>query len=231
MAAGGNHVASVTGEILFVFNNRKCPLSTHCRHSLTVKQRTVSTAASDFDYSSPTVPDAALFVAADEPLLVFPSAKAAERSLEAIDVENGVYSAAYGPKGEPYRIASTGSEVVIERTAGPDAPENLKTLLVQYLHATERPCDPDAPLETLVAAVWKIESDFWQENDPYGDRFSKPVPRSCCVAVVLILATLLYVLITRHWTAIPLVILMTLLIGGIAALAKRKADRLEFGRR
>ena len=60
--------------------------------------------AIDFAYDAATVPPSALFVAADEPLLVFPSVAAAERYLEAIDVENGVYPAAYGPNGELYRI-------------------------------------------------------------------------------------------------------------------------------
>ena len=57
--------------------------------------------ASDLDDSSATVPSGTLFVAADEPLLVFPSVSVAESHLEAIDVENGVYPAAFGPNGEP----------------------------------------------------------------------------------------------------------------------------------
>jgi hypothetical protein len=64
--------------------------------------------AIDFDYASTAVAPGALFVAADEPLLVYPSVGAAERDLEAIDVENGVYTAAYGPNGEPYRIRNEG---------------------------------------------------------------------------------------------------------------------------
>ncbi len=188
----------------------------------------MSTSADEFDYSSTTVPEAALFVAADEPLLVFPSAAAAERYLEAIDVADGVYPAAYGPRGEPYRIGSTGSEVVIERTDEPARPDELKALLIRYLEEAEHSRDLDAPLESLVATVWKIESDFWQEHDPYGDRFSKPVPRSCCVAVALIPATLLYVLIDVDWKELLVIPMMTLLIGGIAALARRKANQLDF---
>jgi hypothetical protein len=64
----------------------------------------VSTGSNDFDYESPTVPERALFVAADEPLLIFPSIIAAERWLEAIDVENGVYPAAFGPNGSLLRL-------------------------------------------------------------------------------------------------------------------------------
>jgi hypothetical protein len=76
--------------------------------------------------------------------------------------------------------------------------------------------------------VWRYESEFWEENDPYGDRFSRPIPRSCCVAIVLIPATALYVLIRRDWAAVPFVIVMALLFWGVAELARRKADRLDF---
>lgn len=55
----------------------------------------MTTRASDFDHTE-EVPDGALFVAADEPLLVFPSVAAAAGYLEAVDVEDGVYPAAYG---------------------------------------------------------------------------------------------------------------------------------------
>lgn len=61
----------------------------------------MATNATDFDYTSPTVPSGALFVAADEPLLIYPSVAAAESHLEAVDVEDGVYPSAYGPNGEP----------------------------------------------------------------------------------------------------------------------------------
>jgi hypothetical protein len=153
----------------------------------------VTTTANDFDYSSPTVPDAALFVAADEPLLVFPSARAAEQYLEAIDVDNGVYPAAYGPRGEPYRILSAGKGVLIEGTGEPYKPDELKALLVRYLAGSHGSADGTASLESLVARVWKIESEFWQEHDPYGDRFGSRIPVWGCLAIVLGLAMVLYI--------------------------------------
>jgi hypothetical protein len=55
-------------------------------------KRKVSIKGDEFDHSSAAVPGGALFVAADEPCLVFPSPAAAEQYLEAIDVENGLYT-------------------------------------------------------------------------------------------------------------------------------------------
>ena len=98
----------------------------------------MATDATDFDYDSATVPPGALFVAADEPLLVYPSMAAAERHLEATDVKNGVYPVAYGPNGEPYRIASEGDCVIIEATGEPSKPDEFRLLLLRYLEATDR---------------------------------------------------------------------------------------------
>jgi len=152
----------------------------------------VVTNAADFDYSSATVPPGALFVAADEPLLVYPSVAAAERDLEAIDVENGVYPAAYGPNGEPYRIGSEGNRVIIERTGDPNRPDELSVLLKRYLEAIGRAPDATATLDDMVATTWTIESDFWQEHDPYGDRFGTRIPLWGCIAFVIVVAIALY---------------------------------------
>ena len=190
----------------------------------------MSPATDDFDYGSATVPPGALFVAADEPLLVFPSLRAAERWIEAVDVENGVYPTAFGPNGEPYRIRCTGKRVVIEPTGEPNRPEDLRVLLLRYLQSTGQTFEDDASTSELVQQVWRWQSEFWQENDPYGDRFSKPVPRSCCVVFLLIPATVVYVLVTRDWTAIPFIVAMTLLFWGVAELARRKADHMDFRR-
>ena len=151
--------------------------------------------ADEFDYSSERVPEAVLFVTADEPLLVFPSVAAAERYLEAIDVENGVYPAAYGPHGEPHRIGSDGSQVFIERIDGPDRPDELKALLLRCLGGRGRPADPAAPLDTLVAEAWAIESEFWREHDPFGERFGTRISFWSCAALLLVVAAALYVLV------------------------------------
>ena len=150
------------------------------------------TDAIDFDYASATVAPGALFVAADEPLLVYPSVAAAERDLEAIDVENGVYPAAYGPNGKPYRIRSEGNRVIIEPTGEPNRPDELSLLLLRYLEATGRTPDAAATFGDLVATVWAIERDFWQEHDPYGDRFSTRIPPWGCIAFVVLVAVILY---------------------------------------
>ena len=152
----------------------------------------MSTSANNFDYGSGTVPDGALFVAADEPLLVFPSVKAAEGYLEVIDVEDGVYPAAYGPNGEPFRVSSEGGRVAIEHTGEPNRPGELKALLLRYLEACSRPADASTSLNELVASVWAMESDFWQKHDPYGDRFAARIPWWGCVGFIIAAVVALY---------------------------------------
>lgn len=141
-----------------------------------MEQGSVTANATDFDYTSPTVPSGALFVAADEPLLIFPSAAAAERNLEAIDVEEGVYPAAYGPNGEPYRIGSEGNRVIVERTGEPNKPDELRALILRYLEALGRAPEVTATFGELVATAWATESQFWQEHDPFSDRFAPRIP-------------------------------------------------------
>jgi hypothetical protein len=135
-----------------------------------------------------------LFVAADEPLLIYPSVAAAERDLEAIDVEDGVYPVAYGPNGEPFRIRSEGNRVIIEPTGEPNRPDELRRLLVRYLEATGCAPDATATLDDLAASAWGVESDFWQEHDPFGDRFGTRIPAWGCVAFIVVVAFILYVL-------------------------------------
>lgn len=155
--------------------------------------RRVATDAKDFDYASVTVPHGALFVQADEPLLIYPSVAAAERHLEAIDVEEGIYPAAYGPKGEPYRVGTEGNRVIIERTGEGNKPDELRALVLHYLEAIGGKSDPKASLDELVAEAWASESDFWQMHDPYSERFAARIPLWGCVAVVLLVAVAIYV--------------------------------------
>lgn len=152
-------------------------------------------ATDDFDYGSATVPEGAIFVAADEPLLIYPSARAAERDLEAIDVDNGLYPAAFGPNGEPYRIGTAGRHVTIEPTGEAARPEELRTLLVRYLEAIGNPAAETDSLAELAARAWRAESDFWQEHDPYGDRFGGRIPLWGCAAFVAGIAAIAYLLL------------------------------------
>lgn len=146
----------------------------------------------DFDYASATVPFGALFVEADEPLMVYPSVAAAEQHLEAVDVENGIYPAAYGPNGEPYRIGVEGNCVIIEPTGDSNEPGNLSLLLLRYLEAKGRIPDATATFDDLVATVWAIESDFWREHDPNGDRFGTRISLWGCTALVALVAVAFY---------------------------------------
>lgn len=151
----------------------------------------MATEQTDFDYDPATVPRGALFVAADEPLLVYPSVAAAQRHLEAIDAESGVYPIAFGPHGEPYRVGSEGKRVIVKATGEPNRPDELRLLLERYLEAIGRAPEA-ATFDELVATVWRIESEFWQEHDPYGDRFGTRIPAWGCVAFLLVLAVALY---------------------------------------
>ena len=147
----------------------------------------------DFDYASDSVPPGTIFVAADEPLVVYPSVVAAERHLEAEDVRNGVYPVAYGANGKPYRIRSDGRHVIIEPTGEPNRPGELRLLLQRFLEATGRIPAANSTDDDLVATVWAIESEFWREHDPYGDRFGTRVPLWGCIGFLLLMAAGFYV--------------------------------------
>lgn len=82
-----------------------------------------------------------LIVAADEPALLFSSVKAAEGYLEAVDVRNGVYTAAYGPAGEPFSITAVGDHVVIRQSTDEPLPNQLVQLLQKLLPSEERSDD------------------------------------------------------------------------------------------
>jgi hypothetical protein len=146
----------------------------------------------DFSYESPTAPPGALFVEGDEPLLIFPSVSAAKRYIEAPDVADGIYRAAYGPNGEPYRVSSDGNRVMIERTDGPESPYALKLLLLRYLEACGDPADATQSLEELVSAAWSMERDFWLANDPHNHRFANRLPIWGCIGVVGAICIILY---------------------------------------
>jgi hypothetical protein len=188
----------------------------------------VEATGGDFDYGSPTVPDGALFVAADKSLLVFPSVRAAERYIQAVRVENGVYKSAYGPNGEPYRVESKRKRVIIEPTGDPNRPEELRTLLSSYLQNIGQPFEDNAPTPELVQQVWRWESDFWQENDPYGDRFSRPLPGWCCFSLLAIPAALLFLLVTKFREPLLGFLIAALVLWPVGVLAKRRADRTDF---
>lgn len=89
-----------------------------------------------------------LIVAADEPALMFSSIQNAESYLEAIDVLDGVYRAAFGPAGERFNIEAAGDRVVIRRLDETPDPEGLVRLLRRASGAN---LPEDADLPTLLA--------------------------------------------------------------------------------
>lgn len=149
----------------------------------------------DFAYTSVAMPSGGIFIPADEPLLVFPSIRAAERYIEVTDIETGVYSVAYGPRAEPYNITHVGKKAVVQSVAGSCRPDDLKPLLIRYLEAIGQNPNLDSSLDQLVKAVWDYERDFWAENDPDGDRFSKRVPVWGCLAALALMALAVFLIL------------------------------------
>jgi hypothetical protein len=132
-----------------------------------------------------------IFVEADEPLLIFHDLKVAEWYLEAEDVRNGVYPRAFGPSGEQYSINVDGSRVIISRVDAPADGTGLMSLLRRYLVAVGEQPDDNATLSELVASA----EAFWDERDPMGDRFSKPIPWwGCLLAAIAVGAVAAYIL-------------------------------------
>jgi hypothetical protein len=127
-----------------------------------------------------------LFVEADEPLLVFPNIRLAERYLEAEDVRIGTYPRAFGPSGEQYSIDADGSRVIISQIDTAVDVAGLMALLRRSLAAVGEPADDDLTLPELVAAA----EAFWKDRDPMDERFSKPMPWWGCLLVVIALGAI-----------------------------------------
>lgn len=96
------------------------------------------------------MPQVKLIVAADEPAIFFASLQDAESWMEAMDVEDGVYSAAFGPNGEPYTVSTDGTRVNIEETGEAPQPEALKALLLKYFDALGEKPSADLELAALL---------------------------------------------------------------------------------
>lgn len=96
------------------------------------------------------MPEVKLIVAADEPAIFFASVEDAESWMEAVDVEDGVYSAAFGPSGEPHGITTDGTCVRIAETGESPQPEALKALLLRYFDAIGEKPSTDLDLPTLL---------------------------------------------------------------------------------
>lgn len=89
-----------------------------------------------------------LVVAADEPAIIFSSIENAEAYLEALDVRDGVYGAAFGPAGERFSIEAIGERVVVRRLDLTPDPKGLFELLRR---ASDGNVPQDADLPTLLA--------------------------------------------------------------------------------
>ena len=91
-----------------------------------------------------------LIVAADEPAIFFASVEDAERWMEPIDVKNAVYSAAFGPAGEPHTISTDGTSVFIRQTSDALQPEALRAVMLRYLAAIGETTSDDISLPALL---------------------------------------------------------------------------------
>ena len=75
-----------------------------------------------------------LIVEAEEPVF-FSTREAAEAYMEPIDVQDGIYSAAYDQYGNTYSIDILDDKVVIDTSAGNENAEaKLRDILFQFLH-------------------------------------------------------------------------------------------------
>ena len=151
--------------------------------------------STDFSYGAPTVPPGAIFVVGDQVSPVYPSAAAAERVLSPVYVENGRYPIAYGPQGERYHVVRKGRRVSIHRTGEADSPDELRQLLLKHLEQTHQAADERQSLPELVERVWQSEREFWNLNDPYGERFGTRVPWWGCVGFMVIVGLVIYAII------------------------------------
>lgn len=70
--------------------------------------------------------------------------------MEAIDVRDGVYTAAYGPNGEPYSIGTEGERVIIRPTGEPPQPEKLRALILPYFDFIGEKPDDNVSLASLL---------------------------------------------------------------------------------
>lgn len=91
-----------------------------------------------------------LIVAADEPAIFFASLEDAERWMEPIDVAEGVYSAAFGPAGEPHTISTDGTSVYIRQAGDMPQPDALRAVILRYLAATGETVSDDVGLPALL---------------------------------------------------------------------------------
>jgi hypothetical protein len=106
-----------------------------------------------------------IFVWAPNDLLVFPSPKAAENYLEAVDVENGVYTAAFDSQELQLKIQAKeptkrglglvwGGRVTVEPAEGkPTHMVELETILRKFIQATGKHSEEwlrSAPTEQLL---------------------------------------------------------------------------------
>lgn len=139
-----------------------------------------------------SVPPDVLFIEADEPLLIFASSADARSCLEPVDVEGGVYSTAYGPQGQVYRLGCKGGHVTIERTGEEDRPEALKELLLRYFEGCKDPADEGEPLDVLVERAWSIECDYRDRCGSEDERRRFRMPLWGYVALIAIPAAILY---------------------------------------
>lgn len=70
--------------------------------------------------------------------------------MEPIDVQEGVYKAAYGPASELYAISTDGQHVIIEPTGEAPKPDALKATLLRFFAALGEQTDDSMTLPDLL---------------------------------------------------------------------------------
>lgn len=91
-------------------------------------------------------------VEADEPALFFRSKRDVETSLEAIDVEEGIYPVAFDRDGRVYDIVAIKSRVsLVPDSGGKRDVERLRLVLTRFLAASNVSFSDDETTEALLA--------------------------------------------------------------------------------
>lgn len=100
-----------------------------------------------------------MIVVADEPALFFSSLSAAERWIEAVDVEEGIYPRAYDRNGVVYDVLPHGQGgLIVPRRDKQTDGDGLRSVLTRFLAATGIPFSTSDSVENLLELCERFRS-------------------------------------------------------------------------
>ena len=92
----------------------------------------------------------ALIVEADEPAIFFSNVRAAAASMEAVDVDNGLYRKLFGPAGEVFEVSVIDGRAHIALVEGSNDLSGLRRVLVSFLSAMNIDHEVDESVSLLL---------------------------------------------------------------------------------